>query len=171
MGQHISVAFEADPEENIRQLNQRRNELERALAQYEESTQQQRQHYARTKESLNLLNKLIPQVNILMDETLIDRVEELREELYAAEESMRYLQRHEKALAALEPIASTLQSDPQAHEQLAQDYEQAKAEQQRYQQQAFCWWKWYSAAHTLVIVMPLKLSVKIVILTRSYVTV
>lgn len=137
VGQHISVAFEADPEEDIRQLNQRRNELERALAQYEENTQQQRQHYTRAKESLNLLNKLIPQVNILMDETLIDRVEELREELYAAEESMRHLQRHEKALAALEPIASILQSDPQAHEQLSQDYEQAKAEQQRYQQQAF----------------------------------
>lgn len=79
VGQHISVAFEADPEEDIRQLNQRRNELERALAQYEENTQQQRQHYTRAKESLNLLNKLIPQVNILMDETLIDRVEELRE--------------------------------------------------------------------------------------------
>lgn len=137
VGQHISVAFEADPEEDIRQLNQRRNELERALTQYEENTQQQRQHYAQAKESLNLLNKLIPQVNILMDETLIDRVEELREELYSAEESMRYLQRHEKALATLEPIASILQSDPQEHEQLAQDYEHAKAEQQRYQQQAF----------------------------------
>ncbi|MFN6886604.1 hypothetical protein ACK4SH_33515, partial [Proteus mirabilis] len=87
-------------------------------------------------ESLNLLNKLIPQVNLLLDETLIDRVEELREELYNAEESMRYLQRHEKALTALEPIASILQSDPQEHDQLTQDYQYAKEEQQRYQQQA-----------------------------------
>ncbi|EMG9308555.1 chromosome partition protein MukB [Proteus mirabilis] len=137
VGQHISVAFDADPEEDIRQLNQRRNELERELSQYEEGTQQQRQHYAQAKESLNLLNKLIPQVNLLLDETLIDRVEELREELYNAEESMRYLQRHEKALTALEPIASILQSDPQEHDQLTQDYQYAKEEQQRYQQQAF----------------------------------
>ena len=53
--------------------------------------------------------------------------------LYNAEESMRYLQRHEKALTALEPIASILQSDPQEHDQLTQDYQYAKEEQQRYQ--------------------------------------
>ena len=43
------MAFDADPEEDIRQLNQRRNELERELSQYEEGTQQQRQHYAQSQ--------------------------------------------------------------------------------------------------------------------------
>ncbi|NGE24202.1 hypothetical protein G5637_36825, partial [Klebsiella pneumoniae] len=38
VGKNISVAFEADPEAEIRTLNQRRNELERELAQFEDQT-------------------------------------------------------------------------------------------------------------------------------------
>ncbi|MDX4946436.1 chromosome partition protein MukB [Providencia manganoxydans] len=137
IGQHISVAFETDPEAEIRTLNQKRTELERSLAQFEEQTQQQRQQYAQGKESLSALNRLIPLVGLLMDETLADRADEIRDELSDAEEAAHFLNKHGQSLAKLEPIVTVLLSDPEQHDQLRQDYETAKHAQQTAKQQAF----------------------------------
>ncbi|AXG46811.1 chromosome partition protein MukB [Photorhabdus laumondii] len=137
VGKHLSVAFDTDPEAEIRELRQRHTELERELSRFEEQTQQQRQQYTQAKESLTTLNRLIPQVTLLLDETLIDRVEEIREELDEAQEAARFLQQHGSALAKLEPMVAVLQSDPQQHEQLQQDYETAKQSQHQAKQQAF----------------------------------
>ncbi|THB27139.1 chromosome partition protein MukB [Providencia sp. MGF014] len=137
IGQHISVAFEDDPEAEIRSLNQKRTEIERALAQFEEQTQQQRQQFAQGKESLAALNRLLPQMGLLLDETLADRVEEINEELTEAEEAAHFLNKHGHALEKLEPIVTVLLSDPEQHEQLRKDYESAKHSQQNAKQQAF----------------------------------
>ncbi|QXF33172.1 chromosome partition protein MukB [Photorhabdus luminescens] len=137
VGKHLSVAFDADPEAEIRELRQSHTELERELSRFEEQTQQQRQQYTQAKESLTALNRLIPQVTLLLDETLIDRVEEMREELDEAQEAARFLQQHGSALVKLEPMVAVLQSDPQQHEQLQQDYETAKQSQHQAKQRAF----------------------------------
>ncbi|WP_350306936.1 chromosome partition protein MukB [Photorhabdus viridis] len=137
VGKHLSVAFDTDPEAEIRELRQRHTELEREVSRFEDQTQQQRQQYAQAKESLTTLNRLIPQVTLLLDETLIDRVEEVREELDEAQEAARFLQQHSSALTKLEPMVAVLQSDPQQHEQLQQDYETAKHSQHQAKQQAF----------------------------------
>ncbi|WP_323837409.1 chromosome partition protein MukB [Photorhabdus africana] len=137
VGKHLSVAFDTDPEAEIRELRQRHTELERELSRFEDQTQQQRQQYTQAKESLTTLNRLIPQVTLLLDETLIDRVEEIREELDEAQEAARFLQQHGSALAKLEPMVAVLQSDPQQHEQLQRDYETAKQSQHQAKQQAF----------------------------------
>ncbi|TDB54178.1 chromosome partition protein MukB [Photorhabdus luminescens] len=137
VGKHLSVAFDTDPEAEIRELKQQRTELERELSRFEEQTQQQRQQYTQAKESLTALNRLLPQITLLLDETLIDRVEEIREELDEAQEAARFLQRHGSALVKLEPMVAVLQSDPQQHQQLQQDYETAKQSQHQAKQQAF----------------------------------
>ncbi|EKT57887.1 chromosome partition protein MukB [Providencia rettgeri] len=137
IGQHISVAFEDDPEAEIRTLNQKRSEIERALVQFEEQTQQQRQQFAQGKESLAALNRLLPQMGLLLDETLVDRVEEISEELTEAEEAAHFLNKYGHALEKLEPIVTVLLSDPEQHEQLRKDYEAAKHSQQNAKQQAF----------------------------------
>ncbi|MFP4865501.1 chromosome partition protein MukB, partial [Providencia rettgeri] len=137
IGQHISVAFEDDPEAEIRTLNQKRSEIERALVQFEEQTQQQRQQFSQGKESLAALNRLLPQMGLLLDETLVDRVEEISEELTEAEEAAHFLNKHGHALEKLEPIVTVLLSDPEQHEQLRKDYEAAKHSQQNAKQQAF----------------------------------
>ncbi|KMW71340.1 cell division protein MukB [Photorhabdus luminescens subsp. luminescens] len=137
VGKHLSVAFDTDPEAEIRELKQQRTELERELSRFEEQTQQQRQQYTQAKESLTALNRLLPQITLLLDETLIDRVEEIREELDEAQEAARFLQQHVSALVKLEPMVAVLQSDPQQHQQLQQDYETAKQNQHRAKQQAF----------------------------------
>ncbi|MES4612241.1 MULTISPECIES: chromosome partition protein MukB [Ewingella] len=137
IGSHLAVAFDADPEAEIRTLSGRRGELERALNSHEGANQQQRQQYEQAKESVAMLNKLLPRVGLLCDETLIDRVEEIREELEEAQDSARFIQQHGASLTKLEPLVSVLQSDPEQHDQLKEDYAQAQHAQRLAKQQAF----------------------------------
>ncbi|AMG58127.1 chromosome partition protein MukB [Pantoea vagans] len=137
IGTHLAVAFDADPEAQIRQLVARRGELERALNQHESNNQQQRQQYELAKEGVSQLNRLLPRVNLLLDDTLGDRCEEIREQVDAAQEAARFLHQHGAKLAKLEPIIAVLQSDPEQHEQLQADYQQAQQQQRNARQQAF----------------------------------
>ncbi|MBC3250259.1 cell division protein MukB [Serratia fonticola] len=137
IGSHLAVAFDADPEADIRALNSRRGEIERALNNHEAQNQQQRQQYDQAKEGISALNRLMPLVSLLNDETLQDRVEEIREEMEEAQDAARYIQQHGVSLAKLEPMLSVLQSDPEQHEQLQQDYVKAQATQRQAKQQAF----------------------------------
>jgi chromosome partition protein MukB len=137
IGSHLAVAFDADPEAEIRTLSGRRGELERALNSHEGANQQQRQQYEQAKESVAMLNKLLPRVGLLCDETLIDRVEEIREELEEAQDSARFIQQHSASLTKLEPLVAVLQSDPEQHDQLKEDYAQAQHAQRLAKQQAF----------------------------------
>ncbi|ARD38717.1 chromosome partition protein MukB [Edwardsiella ictaluri] len=137
IGSHLAVVFDNDPEQELRQLQQRRGEIEREFTGQDAQTQQQRQQLQQARELAGLLNRLVPQVGLLADETLPDRVDELREELEQARDAARYLQQHGATLAALEPVIGVLQSDPQQHEQLQQDYQQALQRQRLTKQQAF----------------------------------
>ncbi|MFJ5482355.1 chromosome partition protein MukB [Pectobacterium actinidiae] len=137
IGTHLAVVFDDDPEAEIRTLSSRRGELDRAMASFDGENQQQRQQYEHAKEASAQLNKLIPRISLLCDETLQDRVEEIRAELDETEESARFIQQHGGTLAKLEPLVSVLQSDPQQHEQLQEDYTQAQNAQRQAKQQAF----------------------------------
>ena len=137
IGSHLAVVFDADPEAEIRTMNTRRGEIERALNNHEAQNQQQRQQYEQAKEGISALNRLMPLVSLLNDDTLQDRVEEIQEEMEEAQEAARYIQQHGAALVKLEPLLAVLQSDPEQHEQLQQDYVQAQASQRQAKQQAF----------------------------------
>ncbi|CAG75446.1 cell division protein [Pectobacterium atrosepticum SCRI1043] len=137
IGTHLAVVFDEDPEAEIRTLSSRRGELDRAMASFDGENQQQRQQYEQAKEASGQLNKLIPRISLLCDETLQDRVEEIRAELDETEESARFIQQHGVTLTKLEPLVSVLQSDPQQHEQLQEDYTQAQNAQRQAKQQAF----------------------------------
>lgn len=118
IGSHLAVAFEDDPEEEIRKLNSRRGELERALNAHESDNQQNRVQYEQAKEGVSALNRLLPRLNLLADDTLADRVDEIQERLDEAQEAVRFIQQYGNQLAKLEPIVSVLQSDPEQFEQL-----------------------------------------------------
>ena len=137
VGTHLGVAFEPDPEAQLRQLNQRRGEVERALSTHDNDTQQQRQQFEQAKEGVAQLSRLLPRVRLLLDDTLQDRYEEVLERLDEAQEAARFIQQHSVHLAKLEPIISVLQSDPQQHEQLKRDYAAAQQQQHSARQQAF----------------------------------
>ena len=137
IGSHLAVAFDDDPEAQIRQLGARRGELERALNQHESNNQQQRQQYELAKEGVAQLNRLLPRISLLRDDTLADRCEEIREQVEEAQEAARFLHLHGAKLARLEPMLAVLQSDPEQHEQLQADYQQAQQQQRNARQQAF----------------------------------
>lgn len=137
IGSHLAVAFDDDPEAQIRELNARRGDVERALNQHENSNQQQRQQFELAKEGVAQLNRLLPRVNLLLDDTLADRCEELREQVEEAQDAARFLHQHGSKLTKLESLVSVLQSDPEQHEQLQADYQQAQQQQQAARQQAF----------------------------------
>ncbi len=137
IGSHLAVAFDADPEAEIRLLNTRRGEVERALNTHEERNQQQRQQFDQAKEGISALNRLIPLTSLLLDDTLTDRVEEITQELVEAQEAARHIQQHGASLARLEPLLAVLQSDPQQHEQLQENYVLAQNSQRQAKQQAF----------------------------------
>jgi len=137
IGSHLAVAFDEDPEALIRQLNSRRGELERGLAQHENDNQQQRAQFEQAKEGVSQLNRLLPRVNLLLDDSLGDRCEEIRERVEEAQEAARFLHQHGTKISKLEPLVSVLQSDPQQHDQLERDYQQAQQQQRDARQQAF----------------------------------
>lgn len=89
IGSHLAVAFESDPEAEIRQLNSRRVELERALSNHENDNQQQRIQFEQAKEGVTALNRILPRLNLLADDSLADRVDEIRERLDEAQEAAR----------------------------------------------------------------------------------
>ncbi|WNN49810.1 chromosome partition protein MukB [Siccibacter colletis] len=137
IGSHLAVAFDADPEMELRTLNTRRGEVERAISNHENDNQQQRTQYDQAKEAVGQLNRLLPRLSLLTDETLADRVEEIQERLDEAQEAARFIQQYGNQLAKLEPVVSVLQSDPEQYEQLKEDYEQARATQREARQQSF----------------------------------
>ncbi|MDF7681269.1 chromosome partition protein MukB [Enterobacteriaceae bacterium ESL0689] len=137
IGSHLAVAFEDDPEERMRHLNNQRSELERTLNNHENDNQHNRTQYQQAQEGIAMLNRLLPQLNLLADDTLVDRVDEIQQHLDEAEEAARFIQQHGQQLAQLEPIAGVLQSDPQQYEQLTKDYALAQQRQSDAHQQVF----------------------------------
>jgi len=137
IGSHLAVAFDADPEMELRTLNTRRGEVERAISNHENDNQQQRTQYDQAKEAVGQLNRLLPRLSLLTDETLADRVEEIQERFDEAQEAARFIQQYGNQLAKLEPVVSVLQSDPEQYEQLKEDYEQARTTQREARQQSF----------------------------------
>ncbi len=137
VGLHLALAFQPNPEELMRELNAQRTEIERELNQFGTSEQQIRIRLDNAKEKMQMLNKLIPQLNLLADESLLDRIEECREQLDLAEQDEIFIRQHSATLSQLEPIANTLQSDPANYERLKSDYEQAVTQQKQIQQKLF----------------------------------
>ena len=113
VGLHLALAFQPNPEELMSEINRERNEIERELNQFNSGEQQLRIQLDNAKEKLQLLNKLIPQLNVLADDDLIDRIEECREQLDIAEQDEYFIRQHGVTLSQLEPIANSLQSDPE----------------------------------------------------------
>ncbi|VEI57797.1 chromosome partition protein MukB [Pasteurella multocida] len=137
VGLHLALAFQPNPEELMAEIAQQRNEIERELNHFNTTEQQLRIQLDSAKEKMQLLNKILPQLALLADESLIDRIEECREQLDVAEQDELFIRQYGATLSQLEPIANTLQSDPENYERLKADYEQAISQQKQVQQRLF----------------------------------
>lgn len=92
------------------------------MSNHENDNQQQRIQFEQAKEGVTALNRILPRLNLLADDSLADRVDEIRERLDEAQEAARFVQQFGNQLAKLEPIVSVLQSDLEQFEQLKEDY-------------------------------------------------
>ena len=91
------------------------------MSNHENDNQQQRIQFEQAKEGVTALNRILPRLNLLADDSLADRVDEIRERLDEAQEAARFVQQFGNQLAKLEPIVSVLQSDPEQFEQLKEE--------------------------------------------------
>lgn len=137
IGSHLAVAFESDPEAEIRQLNSRRVELERALSNHENDNQQQRIQFEQAKEGVTALNRILPRLNLLADDSWRIASMKSANVWMKPGEAARFVQQFGNQLAKLEPIVSVLQSDPEQFEQLKEDYAYSQQMQRDARQQAF----------------------------------
>lgn len=125
VAKHLHVAFNADPEQALASIRDKRNQIVRSLAELDSKEQQQRSQLLHSKQALGALDKLAPMVRILEDETLAERLAELEAQLERLSEAKSYLNTHGKALTSLEQIVSALDADPEQFEALEAEYRQA----------------------------------------------
>ncbi|MDK9760496.1 chromosome partition protein MukB [Vibrio sp. D420a] len=125
VAKHLHVAFNADPEQALASVRDKRNQIVRALAELDAKEQQQRSQLAQSKQALAALDKLAPMVRILEDETLAERLAELEAQLERLGEAKSYLSNHGKALQNLEKIVTALDTDPELFDALEAEYKQA----------------------------------------------
>ena len=129
------MAFDEDPEAQMRQLNSRRGELERALAQHENDNQQQRAQFEQAKRAWRSSTACCRALTCC----LMTRWPTAAKRFVSGwkkPEAARFLHQHGAKLSKLEPLVAVLQSDPQQHEQLTRDYQQAQQQQREARQQA-----------------------------------
>ena len=122
---HMAVAFNADPEVELKAARDKRNQITRSLSDSDATEQQQRSQLTAAREGLALLGKLTPVVNLLEDDTLSARFGEVEQQLSQLDEARNYLDRHGKAVAELEGLVSALDADPEQFDALQAQYEQA----------------------------------------------
>ncbi|WP_301099390.1 chromosome partition protein MukB, partial [Otariodibacter sp.] len=137
VGTHLSLAFQPDPELAMQEITQQQAEIERDLAQASGQEQQIRHQLDNVKAELQLLNKLLPQVSLLADDSLADKVEIYREQLLEAQEDEQYIRQFGQYLVQLEPIAVALKSDPTQFDQLQADYKRSVEQQKLLKQKVF----------------------------------
>ncbi len=134
---HIQVAFEADPEQALANVREKRGQIARVLADLEAKEQQHRSQLQTSKQALSSLDKLAPNMALIEDDTLQARFDELEEKIAQLSEAKAFLNNHAKAVAELEKIASALDADPEQFDALEAEYKAADEQLQELKKQIF----------------------------------
>ncbi len=134
---HIQVAFDADPEQALATIRDKRNQIARVLADLDAKEQQQRSQLQTSKQALSSLDKLASHMVLVEDESLQARFDELEEKIAQLAEAKNFLSNHAKAVAQLESIASALDADPEQFDALEAEYKAADERLQDLKKQIF----------------------------------
>ncbi len=134
---HIQVAFEADPEQALATIRDKRNQIARVLADLDAKEQQQRSQLQTSKQALSSLDKLAPNVALIEDESLQARFDELEEKIAQLSEAKAFLTNHANAVAELEKVAVALDADPEQFDALEAEYKAADEQLQDLKKQIF----------------------------------
>lgn len=134
---HIQVAFDADPEQALATIRDKRNQIARVLADLDAKEQQQRSQLQTNKQALSSLDKLASHMVLVEDESLQARFDELEEKIAQLAEAKNFLSNHAKAVAQLENIVSALDADPEQFDALEAEYKAADERLQDLKKQIF----------------------------------
>lgn len=134
---HMSVAFDPDPEQELKVAREQRGQVTRQLAEIKNKEQQQRSQLSQSREALSLLGKLAPVVGLLEDDTVFARFEEVQEQLSNIGEAQQFMSLHGKAVSELEGLITALEADPEQFDALQEEYTQADSDLQQLKAQLF----------------------------------
>ncbi|MBN3573476.1 chromosome partition protein MukB [Vibrio neptunius] len=137
VAKHIQVAFEADPEQSLTVVREKRNQVSRVLAELDAKEQQQRSQLLASKQALSSLDKLAPMMALIEDDSLTLRFEELEAKIAQLSEAKAFLSSHGKTVVELEKIASALEADPEQFDALEAEYQAADVQLQELKKQIF----------------------------------
>ncbi|MDC5810593.1 chromosome partition protein MukB [Vibrio europaeus] len=137
VAKHIQVAFEADPEQALATIRDKRNQLVRVLADLDAKEQQQRSQLLGSKQALASLDKIAPNMALIEDDALSAQFEELEQNLAKSTEAKSFVTNHGKAIAELEKIVSALDADPEQFDALEAEYQAADQKLQQLKKQIF----------------------------------
>ncbi|MDC5703728.1 chromosome partition protein MukB [Vibrio europaeus] len=137
VAKHIQVAFEADPEQALATIRDKRNQLVRVLADLDAKEQQQRSQLLGSKQALASLDKIAPNMALIEDDALSAQFEELEQNLAKLTEAKSFVTNHGKAIAELEKIVSALDADPEQFDALEAEYQAADQKLQQLKKQIF----------------------------------
>ncbi|WBA16905.1 chromosome partition protein MukB [Salinivibrio kushneri] len=137
IAEHLTVAFEPDPEQAIAACREKRAQTQRAITEAKQVLAQHEAAVARCQQVLQILDKLRYCADALTEENLDARVQAAVERVEAAKEAQGFIQQHGETLAALESSLATLDSDPEQFDKLEQAYQEADDTLQAIKQQVF----------------------------------
>ncbi len=137
VAKHIQVAFEADPEQALATIRDKRNQLVRVLADLDAKEQQQRSQLLGSKQALASLDKIAPNMALIEDDALSAQFEELEQNLAKLTEAKSFVTNHGKAITELEKIVSALDADPEQFDALEAEYQAADQKLQQLKKQIF----------------------------------
>ncbi|WP_425666581.1 chromosome partition protein MukB [Vibrio tubiashii] len=137
VAKHIQVAFEADPEQALATIRDKRNQLVRVLADLDAKEQQQRSQLLGSKQALASLDKIAPNMALIEDDALSAQFEELEQNLAKLTEAKSFVTNYGKAITELENIVSALDADPEQFDALEAEYQAADQKLQQLKKQIF----------------------------------
>ena len=134
IAEHLNVAFIADPEAELAQLQSRVRDLQGRESQRKQDEQQWQAAKESTRSALALLQRMGPLLHLLQKEELAEQLHSAEAELKALQQARLFLQKHSESLGALEKIVHLLREDPQGADALEGEVaslEQALADARR----------------------------------------
>lgn len=134
---HIQYAFENDPEKEMIEVRQTLSQAQKELADIEAATKQYHSQLALSKQAITLLDKILPIIGYLADDSFTYKQAEIERQLDKIKQSKQFINRHKANIDQLEGCLSTLANDPEQFHTLEQEYRKLDNELQVLKRQQF----------------------------------
>jgi chromosome partition protein MukB len=137
IAEHMTTAFESDPEQLLHQVREQLNQSTRALSELDTQQQQLSSRLQQSKEAILLLDKIAPFIHLLDDQILDERHAEIARRTEDFEQAKQFLQRHGAVIEQLSDCVNSLETDPEQFDSLQAEYREADALLQQIKAQIF----------------------------------